>query len=198
VSLYKGPFWRDDNLVLLSDVDPTTLKLITDTQGAVIPTGAATGVVPAGRHARITKVEFPTAMVVAGRMVYSPRYNPWVYLSIDGEDPTRPEVLVLREGMKSRDEFLAVLDRYLTAEDLTAALAGYPEDQRKAIFEKRIVDGLDTAGVEMAWGYPDHKRIEVRDGHRSETWSYAGGQRQVSLADGKVTGSQEGIGAAKP
>ena len=193
VSLYKAPFWRDDSKVLVSDVDPTTLQYLTDTDGKVIATGAATGVVPVGKHVRIAKVEFPTAMTVAGRMVYSPRYNPWIYLEIEGEDQARPEVLVLRSGLKSRDEFLAVLERYLSVDDPTPTLTAYPDEVRTAIREKRVVKDMDATAVEMAWGYPDHKRIDLKDGHRFEAWSYANGQRQVELTDNKLTDSKQGV-----
>ena len=50
---------------------------------------------------------------------------------------------------------------------------------------------MDAAAVEMAWGYPEHKHIDVKEGHRAEIWTYGAGERQVELSDGKVTDSKQ-------
>jgi hypothetical protein len=193
VSLYKGPFWQDEDKVLLSDVPPNDLNYLTDTKGEVIRAGGATGVVEAGRRAKIIKVEFPTAVTVAGRMIYTPRFNPWVYLQVDGEDPKKPQLMVFRDNIKTQEEFQAQLARLLTEDDVAPKLAAYPEGIRQAILTKQIVRDMDPAAVEMAWGYPQKKSIEIKGQERSEVWTYSAGVRTVTLQDGKVLRSQDGL-----
>ena len=192
VSLYEGPFWSNDDKELVSVQPPQELQLFTDAHGAVVPAPPPTGIVPAGRKVTITKVELPTGMVVAGRMPYSPRYNPWVYLHIEGEPGDKPAILVLRSDLKSHDQFLTALDRLLTAEDPSPRLNAYPDEIRAAIAQKQVVRDMDPEAVEMAWGIPEHKSIDLKGGNRAEVWTYSGGKRKVTLNDGKVTAVDTG------
>jgi hypothetical protein len=191
VSMYKGPFWGDENKVLLSDSYPSDLELFTDTHGEIQRAGAPTGVIPLGRRVKITQVEFPTALVITGRMLYSPRYNPWVYLQVEGEPNSKPAMLVLNANLKNKSDFLAALDRYLTSDDPAPSLTNYSDDVRKAILEKQVVNDMDPAAVEMAWGYPEHKHIDLAGGTRSEVWSYGNGHRTVQFQNNKVVKSQD-------
>ncbi|MBS2032354.1 MAG: hypothetical protein JST54_30925 [Deltaproteobacteria bacterium] len=196
VSLYEGPFWSDDSKELVSAQPPQELQLFTDAHGEVVPAPPAKGIVPAGRKVTITKVELPTGMVVAGRMPYTPRYNPWVYLHVEGESGDRPAILVLRSDLKSHDQFLTALDRLLTAEDPSPRLNAYADEIRAAISQKQVVRDMDAEAVEMAWGIPEHKSIDLKGGNRAEVWTYSGGKRKVTLSDGKVSAVDTGAAPA--
>lgn len=197
VSMYRAPFWDDTNLELLSPTPPPELKLFTDAHGQDVPGPKATGIVPAGRRVTITKVELPTGMVIAGRMPYTPRYNPWIYLSIEGEKTEKRQVVVLRSDLKSRDQFLRAVDRLLSPEDPNPRLSSYPEEIQKAIAEKQVVRDMDLEAVEMSWGTPDHKSIDLKGGTRSEVWSYPG-KRTVFFDGGKVLRVETGEAPAAP
>jgi hypothetical protein len=198
VSMYRGPFWSDDSKQLLSPAPPQELALFTDTHGEDVPGPAPTGIVPAGRRVTLTQVELPTGMVVAGRLPYTPRYNPWVYLTIEGEPNGKPSVLVLRNDLKSHDQFLASLDRLLSVDDPSPRLNAYSDEVRQAIAQKQVIREMDAEAVEMAWGIPMHKSIDLKGGTRVETWTYAGLKRTVVLTDGKVTKAEGSTPAASP
>lgn len=186
VSMYRAPFWDDGALELLSPTPPPDLQLFNDAHGNPVPGPQATGIVPAGRKVTVDKVELPTGMVIAGRLPYTPRYNPWIYVSLSGEKSDKRQVIVLRSDLKSKDQFLHALDRLLSVEDPNPRLASYPDEIQKAIAEKQVVRDMDPEAVEMAWGLPDHKTIDLKGGTRTEVWTWAG-KRSVQLVDGKVT-----------
>lgn len=186
VSCFKGPFWSDETKLLLSDLPPGELNLLTDTKGQPVQAGAPSGIVPAGRRVRIEKVEFPTALVVAGRLPYTPRYHPWISLSVEGEEGSRPLVLVVRQEVKSREQFLALVAQYLGEVDPTPRLQQLPEAHRKAVAAKQVLVGMESEAVEAAWGFPERKVVDVKGGVRAESWFWAGGKRSVALSDSKV------------
>jgi hypothetical protein len=183
VSVFKGPFWSDDGKVLLSAAPPTEVALFTDSHGADVFAPAPTGIIPAGRRVHIDRVELPTGTVVMGRLPFTPRYNPWVYLTVEGE-PQKPEVLVLGASLKSHDQFEAALDRLLTVEDPSGRVASYGADVQRGIEQKQVVRDMDPEAVSMAWGPPERRSID--DAKRTESWSYSGGKRVVSFSEGKV------------
>lgn len=195
VSVYKGPFWSDDGKLLLSPAPPTEVALFTDAHGADVFAPPPTGIIPAGRRVRITRVELPTGAVLVGRMPFTPRYNPWVYLAVEGEGEM-PGVLVLRANLKSRDQFEAALDRLLTNEDPAGRIAAYAPEIQRAIAQKQVVRDMDPEAVNMAWGPPERRSID--DAKRTESWSYANGKRVVSFSEGKVIRVEQPAATAAP
>ena len=193
ISVFKGPFWSDDGKLLLSAAPPTEVALFTDAHGADVSGPAPTGIIPAGRRVRIDRVELPTGAVVIGRLPFTPRYNPWVYLTVEGETQ-KPAVLVLRSSLKSHDQFEAALDRLLTVEDPSARIAAYPADVQRAIEQKQVVRDMDPEAVTMAWGAPERRSID--DAKRTESWSYGAGKRVVSFSEGKVVRVEQPAAAA--
>src|SRR5512147_1129032 len=175
VAAYAAPLWGDTRKVLISDQPLDELDLVETTGGAPVPPPAAEKILAPGTAVRITDVEFPTGWIIANRVVMSPRYHPWVLVEVPGD--ARPYVVVLSQTAASYDEVRGELDRILTKDDPSSALASLPEDQRAAVLKKTFVEGMSTRSVELAWCLPERKRIDRPTS--TEEWSWPGGKRRA-------------------
>ncbi len=188
LSYFSTPFFSDASKRLLTPVPPDQTRLLDNPDGSPISPGSVEAIFPAGTLVRIKKVEFPTAFVLAERVLYTPRTYPWVYLDVAGTPKNSPPyVLVLRPDAKNETEFLAELDRYLTKDDPATTLAGFSDGVRDAVKTKRAVVDMPAQALEMAWGYPEQKKITLEGTTRKETWTWPGGKRVAMLVDGRVS-----------
>ncbi len=195
-SSYLTPFFGDGSKRLLTPYPPEEVRLLNDTQGKPINPGPIQALRPAGTRVRILKVEFPTAWVVAERVLYSPRTQPWVYLEVDGAPAGPPVVLVLPPRSQSREDFLTELDRHLVEHDLKPRLAKLQERFQEAIREKKVIEYMPAAAVEMSWGFPERIQRTLEGQVAIEEWFYPGGKRKVTLSDGQVTRVEDGTAPA--
>ncbi len=188
VSMHATPFFGDATKRLVTPVPPELVRLLDDTSGKPINPGPIERTWPVGTAVRILKVEFPSNWVMAERVLYTPRTLVWVYLDVAGAPrKAPPSVLVLRPGLRTDQEVLAELDRHLTRDDPTPLLEGFSDAVREAIRAKAAVVDMPAAALEMAWGFPESKRIELIEGQRKETWRWGDGARTAVLLDGRVT-----------
>ncbi|XXF81336.1 hypothetical protein P2318_16715 [Myxococcaceae bacterium GXIMD 01537] len=192
MSLNVTPFFGDATRRLVTPYAPDEVRMLDDTQGNPINPGPVQAVLPAGSRVRIADVEFPTAWVVAERIVYTPRTHPWVTLSVEGAPAGQPLVLVLPRPFKTPEEFRAELQRYLTERDPAPKLAAFSEPVREAIRQKRAVAGMTEEALELSWGPPERILRNVEGGGREEEWSYPGGRRRAFLTEGRVTRVEQG------
>lgn len=187
VSMHQAPFFGDATKKLLSPVDPELVRLLDNPDKTPVNPGAVERTFPAGTPVRIRKVEFPSSLVMAERVLYTPRTLAWVYVDVAGTPKSSPPfVLVLRPGLKTEAEVLTELERYLSREDPAKLLEGASEAVREAVKTKSAIVDMPAAALEMAWGYPDVRRIELVGEQKKETWSWAG-KRTATLLDGRVT-----------
>lgn len=190
-SFYVTPFFGDGTRRLLTAVPPEEVRLLNDTTGQPIPPGPVEKILPAGTPVRIQDVEFPTALVVTGRLLYTPRTQPWVSLTAENEPADSPLTLVLRPQIKSEAEFLAELEQALSPTPMKDRLEAFSQPVQGAIREKRALVEMPAEALEMAWGSPE--RIQVtypkagEGGTREEVWTWPGGRRRAELVDGRVT-----------
>jgi hypothetical protein len=182
VALYVSPLFGDHARLLLLDAPANEVDLLRDAGDKVIPPPAPERILPPGTAVRVEKVEFPSPMVIAGRVVMSPRYHPWVVLRVAGED--RPFVVVLSSGSATAESLLDEVDRVLTRDDPSRLYAGLPREQREAVARKELVEGASTRAVEMAWGVPE--RIRIDRPATTEEWSWPGGRRRAWFLDEKL------------
>ncbi len=182
VAAYAAPLWGDTSKVLLSDQPLDELDLVESTGGAPIPPPPAERIVPPGTVVRISDVEFPTGWIIAKRVVMSPRYHPWVLVEMPGD--ARPYVVVLSQTAASFDEVRGELDRILSKDDPSSALAALPEEQRAAVLKKTLVEGMGPRAVEMAWGLPEVKKIDRPAA--TEEWTWPGGKRRAFFQDDRL------------
>lgn len=188
VSMYLTPFFGDATKRLVTPVPPELVRLLDDTGGKPLKPGAVERTFPAGTAVRIMKVEFPSTWVMTERVLYTPRTLVWLYLDVAGTPKQAPPyVLVLRPGLKTEQEFLAELERNLTREDQTRRLEGFSEVVREAVRTKNVATDMPAEALEMAWGFPESKKIELVGTQRKETWRWAEGTRTAVLLDGRLT-----------
>ncbi len=182
VACYAAPLWGDTSKVLLSDQPLDELDLVESTGGAPIAPPAAERIVPPGTRVRIADVEFPTGWVISKRVVMSPRYHPWVLVEVPGD--ARPYVVVLSQTVTSYDDVRNELDRILTKDDPSSALAALPEEQRAAVLKKTLVEGMSPRAVELSWGLPERKRIDRPTSF--EEWWWPDGKRHAAFQDERL------------
>ena len=58
--------------------------------------------------------------------------------------------------------------------------------RRTAIKTKRAIVDMPAEALEMAWGFPESKRVELVDTQRRETWYWGDKAREAVLVDGRV------------
>lgn len=186
LSYYVTPFFGDASKRLLTPVPPEEVRLLNHPNGEPVNPGPIQKVLAAGTRARIRKVELPTAWVVTERVPYTPRTQPWVYLTVEGDGGPTPLIIVLRPQIKTDDELRAELERYLSPVDPSPRMAEWSEAFREAVRAKKALLDMPADALEMAWGYPELKRITFEEQVKKEEWRYAGGKRVAHLADGRV------------
>lgn len=192
VSMYVTPFFGDASRRLLTPYPPQEVLLLNDTKGQTLNPGPIEATLPAGSRARIRKVEFPTAWAVTERILYSPRTLPWVYVDVEGAPKGPPLVLVLPGNLKTREEVLAEVGRFLAAQDPAAQLAAFPQPVQEAIRQKKSLQDMPAEALEMSWGAPEKIRRTLEGTSRNEEWIYPGGLRHAFLTDGRLVRVEEG------
>ncbi len=188
VSFFVTPFFGDASKKLLSPVQPDQLRLLENTDATPIHPGAVEKVFSAGTLVRIKKVEFPTSFTMTERMLMTPRTLVWVYLDVGGTPKAAPPyVLVLRPGLGDETELMSEVALYLGKEDPSSRLALFSDPVREAVVYKRAILDMPAEALEMAWGYPEVKRLSFEGDRKLETWTWPGGKRVAMLSDGRVT-----------
>lgn len=186
LSYFVTPFFGDGSKRLLTHVPPDEVRLLNHPDGTPVNPGAVEKILPAGTPVKITKVEFPTSWIVTERVPYTPRTQPWVYLEAADQPRALPFVLVLRQGIDTREQFVTELSRWLSDTDPRAMIEGWTEPVREAVRTKTAVTDMPADALEMAWGYPERIKRELEGDKWKETWVYPGKKRVAYLLDGKV------------
>lgn len=182
VAVYTGPFFGDRSMALVSERPYAELDLLEDTGGKPILPPAAERILPPGTRVAITEVQFPTGVIIVSRPLMTPRYHPWVFLRIQGDE--RPYVLVLPQTVASLEDVRGDVDRVLVVDDPGPALRALPQAQREAIQRKEPAEGMGRQALVMAWGYPD--KIVVDRPAGTEEWTWTPGRRRATLQDERL------------
>lgn len=185
-ALYIGSFWGDPTKAFLSDGVPGEIPWVVNPAGVPMDPGDPYAIVPVGTRVRILRIEFPTSMEVATRNPFQPRYNPWVYLEVDGQPRSPTPILLLRRELRSEDEVMAEIERFLSPDDLKPVLRQLPEEVLRAVNEKRLVSGMPADAVVMAWGWPERKELSPSPEGRREQWYWPFDKRQALIVDGRL------------
>jgi hypothetical protein len=183
VALWSGVFFGDREKLLLADQPFPELDLLESPDGKPIPPPQPEKVLPPGTAVKIKEIEFPTGFLIAQRVVMTPRYHPWIYLEVEHDE--RTFVMVLPQTLKSYDDAKAEIDKFLSTDNPRAQLDSLPTAQKDAVLKKAVVEGMSPQAIEMAWGFPERKRVD-RPAH-SEEWIWPGGKRHAYLQDDKLT-----------
>jgi hypothetical protein len=182
VACNVGPLWSDTEKAFLTDRPADEIDLLESPTGARIAPPPFERVLPPGTPVRVTEIEFPTPFVMAQRVLYTPRYHPWVYLRVEGD--RRPYVIVLPQEVRSFEDVRVELERLLTTDDPRPALAALSPEIREKVLRKEAAAGMSSRALEMAWGLPTRKRIDRPAG--TEEWYWEPGKRRAFLRDDRV------------
>lgn len=187
LSYFVTPFFGDDSKRLLSQYPPEELKMVLQPDGTPVIPEPTLKIIPAGTPARILGLEFPTSWAIASRITYTPRFQPWLFLAVQGEPTDTPFIIPLNPRLATVAEVLAEVDRYLAREDLRPFLTSLSEGMRTDVRNKSARQDMPVQALEMVWGYPDLKRITFdEEGTRTESWEWADGIRQAIVKDGRA------------
>jgi hypothetical protein len=192
LSYYVTPFFGDATKKLLTPVPPEEVRLLNHPSGEPVNPGPIEAIFPAGTLARVRQIEFPTAWAMTERVPYTPRTQPWVYLEVQGQPKANQYIVVLRPQIKAHGEFVAEFERYLAAEDPAATFSSWPDSVREAIRQKTALVDMPADALEIAWGYPERKKITFEESVKKEEWRYADSKRVAFIADGRVTKLDQG------
>jgi hypothetical protein len=188
VSMYVTPFFGDSTHKFLSPLPPEFVDLVDNPDGTPVKPSPVERITPAGTPVRIVKLELPSDTILTERVLFTPRSLAWVYLDVgDTAKGAPPELLVLRPGLTSERELDAELAHFLSREDPQRKLEGWPEAVREAIKAKKAVLEMPAEALEMAWGPPERRKLELDGDKHRETWFWGNGRRQAVLLDGRVT-----------
>ncbi|QSQ15525.1 hypothetical protein [Myxococcus landrumensis] len=185
------PFFGDSSKRLLTPYAPEDVRMLDDSNGKPINPGAVERTLPVGTKLRITQVEFPTAWVVAERVLYTPRTWPWVYLAEDGAANAPPLILVLPPNLEQPNDFRAELEKYLSPQNPKAQVDALAPPVRDAVSAKRLLTNMTADAVRMAWGPPELVRRSLEGTSKNEEWTYPGGRRKAFFTDGRLARAEE-------
>ena len=182
VAAYVAPFWEDNSKLLLSDEPLGGLDLVERPDGTPVAPPTAERILPPGTALKVREVEFATSWIIAKRVLMTPRYHPWVLLDAPGE--RRSYVIVLSQTAASADEVRTELDRILSTDDPSSLYLSLPVEQRDAISRKELLDGMSPRAVEMAWGFPERRRIDRPAA--TEEWIWPDGKRKAFFQEERL------------
>ncbi len=93
-----------------------------------------------------------------------------------------------------KDRFFAMADdetrrQFIGSLQIEARIAAYPKPVQDAIWQQRIIPGMDTAAVLLTWGVPHDRDFANQNGVESEWWYFQRGSARVrvQLTQGVVT-----------
>lgn len=189
-SCYYGDLYEDNRRWLLTPHPSQQVHHIVDLAGNPIHPPDQRGIVPAGTRFSVRAIEFPTPLTMAGRMLTSPRYNPWVVLEPRDSHLLRREerrlwVLLLPRDMTTQQEVETHLAQLLAPKGtMEAWLEQRRPTVRVAIEHKDLVAGMNAEEMLAARGEP---LARLQDEHRSKQIEVAWyGDREAWLLGSRV------------
>lgn len=186
-SMYVTPLFGDSTKKFVTATDPKLVHVLNNPDGSSVNPGAIEGILPAGTTVRVDRIEFPSNTVMAERVLFTPRTLAWLYLDVAAAKKAVPHVLVLRPGLRTEDELMSEVERFLTREDPAKRLEGFSDSAREGIKTKTAVIDMSSEALEMAWGPAERKTIALEADKKRETWFWGDeGKRSAVLLDGRV------------
>ncbi len=189
-SMYVAPFYRDSSRRLLTVAPPMEVVLLMTPDGKPIFPGPAQEVLPAGTRVTILDVNFPTRWSNLTRPLFTPSDRPWVEVAVAGRPASLTYVLPIRPDVKSDEDVAQEIGKFLTRDDVAGEISKLPAADQLAIRTKRLVTGVSTKALLLAFGTPNQRNIYGQGTHVAEDWSWesdTGVVRQAHVEDGKVT-----------
>jgi hypothetical protein len=188
VSCYVTPFFHESTAWLLTDRAPAVSDFMEPSEKERLIPDEPIGIFPVGTLLRVERIEWPTGLTMVGREALTPRDCPWVYLrpaeagSVAAKlAQGKPFILVLRGDLRTRDEALTEIGRYLTAQNPMPELRNLSQSILDAVDHKSLVTGMAPEQVQQSWGYPE--RIHIDAPKRTQIWTWPTGKQQAWFQD---------------
>lgn len=201
-SSYFGDLYDENEKWLLSPYPFADTHHIVDLDGKPIHPSGQKGIAPAGTRFVVQQIEFPDASAMAKRMLTTPRYNPWVYLTpADGErlslDGRKAFILLLPMDLDTEEGVEAALAKALAPEgEITTWLGTRRPTVRVAIDHKDVIPGMSRDELFAAWGEPPMWFVEQHEGKEARVAWYT--SKEVWLVEEAVTEVKEARAVAAP
>jgi hypothetical protein len=155
-----------------------------------LPVRRERGIVPAGTRFVVQRVEFPDLAAISMRMLTTPRYNPWIYLTPAGDAKGLPRerrvfILLLPMDMETEEDVERSIARLLSPEgEMRDWLAARSPSIAVAIKHKSLIVGMSAEEMTAAVGSP---RRWFNDQHGDQAARVAWyPSSEAWLVDGKV------------
>ncbi len=196
VSCYYGDLYDENEKWLLSPYPFAQTYHIVDLDGAPIHPRGERGIIPAGTPFIVRDVEFPDPGALAKRMLTTPRYNPWVYLTPAPDAKNLPEgraffILLLPMDLDDEPTTERAYNGLLAPKgDMTTWLAGRRPTVQAGIAHKEIVEGMTEAELVVAMGPVLRRFNDTLDGKAVHVAWF--GAKEAWLSDGLVVASKLG------
>lgn len=197
-SMFYGDLYDENELWLLSPYPFAETYDLVDRDGAPIHPQGQRGIFPAGTAFVLERVEFASPL----RMITSPRYNPWVYLTPAPGTlaPTGRRAFILLLPMDLTSEAAAekaLAELTAPAGEVTRWLAARRPTVRVAIQNKDVLPGMTQEELTAAVGPPLRFFSEpVAAGGRATVAWYP--SREIWLEGGVVTETRPARVATEP
>jgi hypothetical protein len=93
-----------------------------------------------------------------------------------------------------KDRFFAMPDdetrrQFIGSLQIEARVAAYPKPVQDAIWQQRVIPGMDAAAVLLTWGVPHDRDFANQNGVETEWWYFERGstRQKVQFTQGVVT-----------
>jgi len=162
-SCFYGDLYDENEKWLLSPYPFSETHHIVDLNGAPIHPHGQRGIIPAGTPFLIKEIEFPDSAALAKRMLTTPRYNTWIYLSRAPESrdlPAGRPLFILLLPMDLDDEAAvekALAEVVAPQGEVTTWLTGRRPTVQAAIANKQMVTGMSERELTAAMGTPPRR-----------------------------------------
>ncbi len=169
-SVYFGDLYDENEKWLLSPHPFGETFHIVDLEGAPIHPQGQKGIIPAGSAFVIEKLEFPDSTALAMRMLTTPRYNPWIYLTPGPGNTAAPTgrrffILLLPMDLETGEATQREIDELLApAGEVQAWMKERSPEVRAAIERKDVVAGMTLPEVVASLGKPPRWFVEQPEG----------------------------------
>ena len=202
-SCYYGDLYDENEKWLLSPHPFAETYHIVDLDGEPIHPKGQRGIVPAGTRFSVGRIEFPDHYAVAMRMLTTPRYNPWIYLTPAGDAnlpmDRKAYILLLPMDMDTREQVEAAIDELLApVGEVRAWLADRRPSIQVAIKHKDVAAGMSEAELVAALGRPhrwfndSHEKKPARVAWYPSREAWLVGGKVVTIAEARAVRAPRG------
>jgi hypothetical protein len=140
-SLYGGLFYDDDRYGLISSEPFEKLTYLKSIAGDFIIPPPSTEIIAFGTRVQIQKIEWPTEQNIIKRPLLTPRYLPWIYLTValDRGSVTLNRkltyIMLVPEEVKSEKTLTDWLSNYFSKQDNNLYFLNLSPSEQEAILK---------------------------------------------------------------